>query len=78
MDFHAHFGLRKTPFTREIAVDEMFVHPQHDQVKRCIARAVQQRMSAALQAPAGFARRRSFARCARSCPRSATTCTTSR
>ena len=32
----------------------MFVHPQHDQIKRCIARAVQQRMSAALQAPAGF------------------------
>lgn len=54
MDFHAHFGLRKTPFTREIAVDEMFVHPQHDEIKRCIARAVQQRMSAALQAPAGF------------------------
>jgi general secretion pathway protein A len=54
MDFHAHFGLRKTPFTREIDVEEMFVHPQHDEIKRCIVRAVQQRMSAALQAPAGF------------------------
>lgn len=54
MDFQAHFGFRKTPFTREVDVNEMFTHPQHDEVLACLCRAVQQRMSAALEAPAGF------------------------
>ncbi len=54
MDFNAHFGFRKTPFTREIAVSEMFTHPQHDEVLANLMRAVQQRMSAGLQAPAGY------------------------
>ena len=54
MDFNAHFGLRKTPFTREVAVSEMYAHPQRDEVLACLVRAVQQRMSAGLEAPAGF------------------------
>src|SRR5690606_13612020 len=54
MEFNAHFGLRKTPFTREIAVSEMYGHPQRDEVLNSLVHAVQQRMSAALEAPAGF------------------------
>jgi len=54
MEFNAHFGFRKTPFTREISVSELYAHPQHDEVLACLVRAVQHRMSAALQAPAGF------------------------
>jgi len=54
MDFHAHFGFRQTPFTREVGVNEMFTHPQHDQVLASLHRAVEQRMSAGLVAPAGF------------------------
>lgn len=33
---------------------EMFSHPQHDEVLACLLRAVHQRMSAGLEAPAGF------------------------
>jgi len=54
MDFNAHFGLRKTPFTREVAVSDMYAHPQRDEVLDCLVRAVQQRMSAGLEAPAGL------------------------
>jgi general secretion pathway protein A len=54
MDFNAHFGFRNLPFTREIAVSDMFTHPQHDEILACLVRAVHHRMSAGLQAPAGY------------------------
>jgi len=54
MDFYAHFGLRKTPFTREVGVTDLFTHPQHQEVLQGLIRAVEQRMSAALEAPAGL------------------------
>lgn len=54
MDFYAHFGLRKTPFTREVGVTDLFAHPQHQDVLQGLTRAVEQRMSAGLEAPAGF------------------------
>lgn len=54
MELNAHFGRRKTPFTREVAVTEMFTHPQCDEVLTSLTHAVEQRMSAGLEAPAGF------------------------
>ncbi len=54
MRLNAHFGLRKTPFTREVLVSEMFTHPQRDEVLGSLVQAVEQRMSAGLSAPAGF------------------------
>lgn len=54
MEFYAHFGLRKMPFTREVLVSEMYNHPQHEQVLSCLIRAVEQRMSAGLMGPAGY------------------------
>ena len=35
MDFYAHFGLRKTPFTREVVVADLFTHPQHQDGIKC-------------------------------------------
>jgi len=46
-------GLRKTPFTREISVDERFALPHQAEATDALAHAVHQRMSAALIAPAG-------------------------
>ena len=46
-------GLRKTPFTREISVDEHFALPHQAEATDALAHAVHQRMSAALIAPAG-------------------------
>ena len=54
MDFNAHFGIRKTPFTREVAIGEFFQHPQLDAIVGGLQRAAEQRMSAALIAPAGL------------------------
>lgn len=54
MDFNAHFGLRKTPFTREVSVQEMFAHPQRDEVIESLTRAAHERMSAVLLAAAGL------------------------
>lgn len=54
MDFNAHFGLRKTPFTREVAVSDLFIHPQHDEVVERLKRVVHERMSAGLHAAAGL------------------------
>ena len=47
------FGFRKTPFTRELAVNERFALPHQVEVADALAEAVHQRMSAALIAPAG-------------------------
>jgi len=46
-------GLRKTPFTRELAVAERFALPHQAEATEALAEAVRQRMSAALIAPAG-------------------------
>lgn len=54
MDLLAHFNFRTTPFTREVAIAETFAHPQRDQLVDAILRIIDQRMSGALIAPAGF------------------------
>lgn len=54
MDLRAHFNLRKLPFTREIMVAELFGHPQRSELIDAMLRLVDQRMSGALIAPAGF------------------------
>ncbi len=54
MDVNARFGLRSTPFTREIPVAELFPHPQRETALESLLRVVEQRMSAALIAPAGL------------------------
>lgn len=53
-DFHAHFGLRIMPFTREIRVRDMFPHPQQAELAAALLRTVEQRQSGALIAPAGY------------------------
>jgi type II secretory pathway predicted ATPase ExeA len=47
-------GFRKTPFTREISVEEMFLLPQIEQAKDAIVARLERRMSAAVIAPAGM------------------------
>lgn len=46
-------GFRKTPFTRELSVRERFPLSPQDEVVQALVQVVQQRMSAALIAPAG-------------------------
>ena len=46
-------GFRKTPFTRELTVRECFPFAPQAQVAAALSEAVQERMSAALIAPAG-------------------------
>ena len=46
-------GFRKTPFTRELTVRERFPLDPQAQVAAALTEAVQERMSAALIAPAG-------------------------
>ena len=52
-DLHSRFGFHSTPFTREIAVDKRFTLPVFDEALDALQRVVQQRMSAAVIAPAG-------------------------
>lgn len=54
MNFNAHFGLRRTPFTRELPIAETFTHPDRDELVEALVRVVDQRMSAALIGPAGL------------------------
>lgn len=54
MDLLAHFNLRKMPFTREVDVSEQFAHPQWEELVDAIVHLVDQRMSGAVIAPAGF------------------------
>ena len=54
MDLLAHFNFRAMPFTREVLVSELFAHPQRDDITDAILRIIDQRMSGALIAPAGF------------------------
>lgn len=54
MEMNARFGLRNTPFTREIPVAELFPQPQRAAALDSLLQVVEQRMSAALIAPAGL------------------------
>lgn len=53
MDFHAHFGFRKTPFTREVEVTEMFDMPHLTDTRDALLTRIERRMSVAILAPAG-------------------------
>ena len=52
-DLRAHFGLTAVPFTREIPLDERWSSPLFDEPLGHLEGAIQNRMSAALVAPAG-------------------------
>ena len=52
-DLRACFGLRALPFTRELSIEQRWTHPQYDDVVRSLRSVVDNRMSAALVAPAG-------------------------
>ena len=53
MDLRSRFNLNSTPFTREIRVEHLFLPPHIAEALDGLHDAVQQRMSAALIAPAG-------------------------
>ena len=53
LDFNARFGFHCTPFTREITVAQRFSLDCFDEAFSALLRAVEQRSSAALVAPAG-------------------------
>jgi general secretion pathway protein A len=53
MDLLAHFGMHKTPFTREIETDELLGFPFADEAFDGLLQAVSGRMSGALIGPAG-------------------------
>ena len=48
-----HFGLRETPFTREISIDKKINFPFLDEQAQTIEDIVKRRMSALIMAPAG-------------------------
>lgn len=52
-DILSHFGFQTLPFTRELTVIQHFSHPQFDLAADALLEAVENRMSAALIAPAG-------------------------
>lgn len=54
LDVRAHFGLSALPLTRELDVDKRWRHPDHETVLEQLRGCVEQRMSAALIAPAGL------------------------
>jgi type II secretory pathway predicted ATPase ExeA len=53
MDFRSRFGFHSAPFTREFAVPQRFALDFFEEALTGLLRAVQQRASAALVAPAG-------------------------
>ncbi len=53
MDFHGRFGFHRTPFTRELAVDQRFALPFCDEALLGLLRAIEHCACAALCAPAG-------------------------
>jgi len=53
MDMHATFGFHKTPFTREVATDDMLALPYIEQARDAIVAQLERRMCAAITAPAG-------------------------
>jgi len=52
-DFRSRFGFHSTPFTREIPAGDLLRFPFFDEALTALERTVDQRMSAALIAPAG-------------------------
>lgn len=52
-DFRSRFGLHTTPFTREVPVAQCLSLPQFDEAADALAGVIDERMSAALIAPAG-------------------------
>ena len=52
-DLRSRFGFHSTPFTREISVDNRLSLPLFDEPLTALRRVIDQRMSAALIAPAG-------------------------
>lgn len=52
-DFLSRFDFHSTPFTREIPVDKRFSLPIFDEARDALLEAIDQRMCAALIAPAG-------------------------
>jgi type II secretory pathway predicted ATPase ExeA len=52
-DFRSRFGFHSTPFTREFAVEQRFALGIFDESLTALSRAIENRMSAALIAPAG-------------------------
>jgi type II secretory pathway predicted ATPase ExeA len=52
-DLRAHFSLHETPFTREIAVHSRWIAPHLEEPRAELRRAIEQRQSAAIIAPAG-------------------------
>lgn len=53
MNTLAHFRFHKLPFTRELSLEERLDFPHFDEALEGLHRSVEQRMSAALLAPAG-------------------------
>jgi type II secretory pathway predicted ATPase ExeA len=53
MQLRAHFDATSTPFTREIPVRRRWRHPQYVEAENGIRQIIEERMSAALIAPAG-------------------------
>lgn len=53
MELRAHFGLHQTPFTRELLIKHRFAHDQYDEVLTDLRQTIDDRMSAAVIAPAG-------------------------
>jgi len=53
MDFNTHFGFRKTPFTRELPVAQMFDMPHLTEIRDALLTRIERRMSVAVLAPAG-------------------------
>ncbi len=52
-DLRSRFGLHSFPFTREIRVEDRFMHEIYERPLKYLFRTVSRRMSAALIAPAG-------------------------
>ena len=53
MDMHATFGFHKTPFTREVATDDVLALPHLDEARDAVRTQLERRMCAAVIAPAG-------------------------
>lgn len=53
IDLRAHFGLQSLPLTRELPIDHRMAIPTHETAINALRATVEDRMSAALIAPAG-------------------------
>jgi hypothetical protein len=76
MNTLARFRFHKIPFTRELSTNERIEFPHLEEAFGGLMHSVEQRMSAALLAPAGSARRPCCAGSRAPFRRPATRCTT--